>query len=116
MAPSSSCPANVWIPIPLRKLNELLSNIVKYAYPDAGEYLTEVTLDFDAVRLKAVISDGGIPFNPFNQERPDTTQGVDDREIGGLGIHLVQTMFDEVRYQRRAGRNIVTLVKRIQKD
>lgn len=97
-------------------LDELLSNIVKYAYPDAGEYLTEVTLDFDAVRLKAVISDGGIPFNPFNQERPDTTQGVDDREIGGLGIHLVKTMFDEVRYQRRAGRNIVTLVKRIQKD
>ncbi|MBQ1603678.1 MAG: ATP-binding protein, partial [Oscillospiraceae bacterium] len=43
----------------------------------------------------------------------DTSLAVEDREIGGLGIHLVRQLMDEIRYERVEGKNILTLVKKV---
>ncbi len=59
------------------------------------------------------ITDDGIPFNPFGVETPDTKLSLEEREIGGLGIHLVRKVMDKVSYQRRIDKNVVTLVKDI---
>ena len=55
------------------------------------------------------VSDEGIPFNPFALSKPDTSLGIDDREIGGLGVTLVREMTDSQEYDRLSGRNVITL-------
>lgn len=64
-------------------------------------------------RLTVTLTDDGAPFDPLAQAAPDTDLPVEARAIGGLGIHLVRKMMDEVTYQRRGDRNVVVLVKRL---
>jgi sigma-B regulation protein RsbU (phosphoserine phosphatase) len=93
--------------------DELLNNIISYAYRDQQEHSVEIIFDYAGAWLSISISDDGIPFNPFAREEPDTELALDDRDIGGLGIHLVKKFMDEVTYQRRHNRNIVTLAKKL---
>jgi sigma-B regulation protein RsbU (phosphoserine phosphatase) len=103
-----------------RKLNlvfdELLNNIISYAFDDAKSH--DITLDFELAgnRLSVSIMDDGMPFNPFEADSPDTTLGLDDRQIGGLGIHLVRSLMDKAIYKRHVNRNVVTLVKTVPAD
>ncbi|MBR3725132.1 MAG: ATP-binding protein [Bacteroidales bacterium] len=53
------------------------------------------------------------PFDPTIREEVDTTLPVEERPIGGLGIHLIRRLMDSINYERREGRNILTLRKRI---
>lgn len=93
-------------------LDELLTNTLSYGLADrGGEVIVDVELHAD--RLVVTISDDGRPFDPFAQPAPDTTLSVEDRPIGGQGIHLVRRMVDDLSYLRRSDRNIVTLTKRL---
>jgi len=94
--------------------DELLNNIISYGYGDEEEHQIEIVADLTGQRLSISISDDGVPFNPFTMEDPDTTLGLDDRDIGGLGVHLVKNVMDEVSYQRRNNRNNVTLTKTLE--
>lgn len=96
--------------------DELLSNVINYAFQDEEDHKIFVNADFDGERLKISISDDGIPFNPFSRSDPDTELSIEDREIGGLGIHLVKNMMDDVSYQRRLERNVVTMVKLVERS
>jgi len=95
-------------------LDELLNNTISYAFGDEGEHQIEVEIELKAGRLVLTIQDDGIPFNPFVGPEPDTSLSVGEREIGGLGIHLVRKVMDEVSYNRRTDRNVVILVKHLQ--
>jgi phosphoserine phosphatase RsbU/P len=92
-------------------LDELLNNTIAYGFAgrEGGEVRIEVELRAD--RVCATLSDDGRPFNPLETAVPDTALSVEERQAGGLGIHLVRRMMDEVSYQRRADRNVVTLAK-----
>ncbi|MCP4452100.1 MAG: ATP-binding protein, partial [Planctomycetes bacterium] len=57
------------------------------------------------------VADQGPAFDPLDRPDPDTTLSVDDRAIGGLGIFLTKQMMDDVSYERRQGKNVLTLVK-----
>ena len=94
-------------------LDELLANELSHgmAGRDAGSVTVEVELDQE--RVTVTITDDGPPFDPFRQAAPDTTLPVDERPIGGLGIHLVRELMDEVSYQRRDEHNVVVLVKQL---
>jgi anti-sigma regulatory factor (Ser/Thr protein kinase) len=93
-------------------LDELLTNTLSYGLAEpGGEVIVDIELHAD--RLVITISDNGRPFDPLSIPAPDTTLSVEDREIGGQGIHLVRRMVDELRYHRRSGRNIVMLTKRL---
>jgi len=63
-------------------------------------------------RVTVTLTDDGSPFDPLAAPLPDTALSVEERRIGGLGIHLVRQMMDEVSYQRRGERNVVVLMKR----
>ncbi len=62
------------------------------------------------------VQDDGMPFNPLARQAPDTNVALADREIGGLGIHLVRNMFDEVHYERRGSWNVLRLATNIDTD
>ena len=91
--------------------DELLSNIISYAYADDEEHQIDIRIDLTDERLTITISDDGIPFNPYASAVPDTALSIAERDIGGVGIHLVRSVMDEVSYKRRIDRNVVTLVK-----
>jgi anti-sigma regulatory factor (Ser/Thr protein kinase) len=94
-------------------LDELLANLLSHGMAgiDAGALTFEVEPDQE--RLTVTLVDDGPPFDPFSEATPDTGLSVEDRPIGGLGIHLVRKLMDEVSYERRDGRNVVTLVKEL---
>ena len=96
-------------------LDDLLNNIVQYAFPHnpTEHHVIEVEGDVREECVVLTITDDGIPFNPLTVAPPDLSLLLHEREIGGLGIHLVRTMFDEVSYHRNVGRNVLTVKKRL---
>jgi anti-sigma regulatory factor (Ser/Thr protein kinase) len=96
--------------------DELLTNIISYAYPDGKEHDIGIKVELSADRLKVSMVDDGIPFNPLGVETPDTDLPLEEREIGGLGIHLVRRMMDKVSYRRRIDKNVITVYEYLEVD
>lgn len=94
-------------------LDELLTNTIEYGFAgrDGGEVTVEVALHRDRVSL--TLTDDGRPFDPFALPAPDTSLPVDQRQIGGLGVHLVRGMMDQVMYERVGDQNVVVVSKRL---
>ena len=79
--------------------DELLSNTIKYAFKDEAEHEIEIKVRYYKDKLAVTILDDGIPYNPFDQMEPDTSLSLDDRDIGGLGVHLVKFLVDDYSYE-----------------
>ena len=97
-------------------IDELLMNIISYAYLDDEKHDIEFKVELSADRLKVSMVDDGIPFNPLGIETPDTNLSIEEREIGGLGIHIVRKMLDRVSYRRRIDKNVITAVEFLKPD
>ena len=118
-------------------LEEIVSNIIFYAYPnkrgqiyvefakkteneiektekDTGdkEKLSNVNCQL-STRLIFTITDSGIPFDPTKHEEVDISLPAEERRIGGLGIHLVRQLMDDIHYRREEDKNVLTLIKKI---
>lgn len=93
-------------------LEEILVNIIKHAYKECGiDGEIEITCKLaDTQSLIIEITDSGMPFNIFSAREPDVNAGIEDRQIGGLGIFLVKQLMNDVRYSREHDRNKLTLV------
>ena len=93
-------------------LEELGLNIINYGHDEGiHEIQFTVTSNDDTVTIE--ISDDGRPFDPLNDAPvPDVSTALEDRPVGGLGIHLVRSMMDELSYRRASGRNHITMVTR----
>ncbi|BHH83439.1 SpoIIE family protein phosphatase [Desulforhopalus sp. 52FAK] len=96
--------------------DELVNNVISYAYEDDDQHTILLTFVKAGDRLIVTIEDDGMPFNPFEAPAPDTSSEIDDRPIGGLGIHLVRTLMDKASYNRKVDRNVVTLIKNLTVD
>ncbi len=94
-------------------LEELIVNTVNYGYDDDARHEIEVTLTSDEDVFTVEIIDDGHAFNPLKDApEPDLDAGIEDRPIGGLGIHLMRVMMDDVHYRREQNKNYLTLIKR----
>lgn len=93
-------------------LDEVLANIVNHGLKDVAGTI-ELTLGRDAQHVVAQVADTAGPFDPLLVPPPDTTLPMDKRKVGGLGIALVRALTDEVAYDRRDGRNHLTLTWRL---
>ena len=93
--------------------DEVLNNIISYGYEDKLAHEIGVLVNLSRRRLVVQITDDGIPFNPLGTDPPNITVALGDRKIGGLGIHLIRRMMDEVSYRRHANTNVVTFAKLI---
>jgi sigma-B regulation protein RsbU (phosphoserine phosphatase) len=92
--------------------DEILSNIISYGYTDEAEHEIKIVVELTGQRLVITIQDDGFPFNPFAREAPGTVgRSIEEREIGGLGIHLVQQFMDDATYKRQRHANVVTFCK-----
>lgn len=92
-------------------LDEVLSNVIKYAWPDGGPHQLRVRIDARESGIEVVITDDGLPFDPRAQPEPEPARGRRPRP-GGVGIHLVKQLVDSFDYARIDAQNRVTLTKR----
>lgn len=94
-------------------LEEAVSNIILYAYPQqTGKDIT-VQADWNGHSLIFTLTDMGKAFDPTQVVEADITLSAEERPIGGLGIFLIKQIMNKVEYQRIEGRNVFTLKKDI---
>ncbi|MFC6486415.1 ATP-binding protein [Nitratireductor sp. GCM10026969] len=94
-------------------LDEILTNQVNYGYRDGLNHEILVSMTVEAGRLLLEIRDDGEPFDPLGVPEPDLSSDIEQRQIGGLGMHFVRRLLDKVEYQRRNGWNVLTLRKNL---
>ena len=92
-------------------IEEAVVNVMNYAYPAGEQGEVSIKAVANKHNLKFIICDNGIPFDPTAQKDVDITLPSEEREIGGLGIHLVRTIMDSINYERVNGQNVFTLRK-----
>jgi len=95
-------------------LDELFTNIVSYGLKDDLEHIIEFTLNGDNKLVTINIEDDGIHFNPLDKIDPDFPENVESAKIGGLGILIIRKLMDNVCYERKQGKNKLTMKKNIQ--
>lgn len=93
-------------------LEEVGINILSYGGESGGSWPEfEIVIASEDDSLTIEVSDEGRPFDPFNDApKPSIDAAIEDRNIGGLGIHLVKTMMDDTSYQHSEGKNRLTMV------
>lgn len=94
-------------------LDELFTNIISYGYQDDQDHLIEITITPLNNTLELCIEDDGVPFNLIDVADPDLPCDIESCKIGGLGIHLIKNLMDEVCYIRAEGKNRLTLKKEL---
>jgi anti-sigma regulatory factor (Ser/Thr protein kinase) len=90
-------------------LEEVATNIIRHGYGEGGGGLFWVTLRREEDEIEAVVEDEAPAFDPWGRAEVDVTLPLEERAVGGLGIHLVRSVMDRVGYERRGARNVVTL-------
>ena len=90
---------------------EIIMNVTSYAYPEGVDGFLDVDIQ-KTDRMTIRFEDGGVPFNPLEQEKPDTGLSWDKRRIGGLGIFLFRRKMDDVRYAYVDHKNVLTIEKK----
>ena len=94
-------------------LDELFTNIISYGFKDEDEHIIKVTLSPQNEELFLSIEDDGVPFNPIEFETEDVACSVENCKIGGLGIHIIRKLMDDICYRRCDDKNILTMKKKI---
>ena len=95
-------------------LDELFTNIVCYGFEDDLEHMTRFSMQLNSNVLTISIEDEGVPFNPLEMEDPEIPADLIDVRIGGLGIHIIKKLMDDICYERKQGKNKLTIIKLIQ--
>ena len=105
------CPALTQTAIEIA-VEEIFVNISNYAYDaETGTVVVQVAIHDDPLAIEISFTDSGVPYDPLAKPDPDTTLSVKQRKIGGLGIYMVKKSMDDVRYEYKDGKNILTIRK-----
>jgi len=93
-------------------LEEILTNVISYGYQDSGEHQIIIRIFLKEGELTVKVEDDGLPFNPLEVPEPDTGKPLEERPVGGLGIHLVRNLMDGLEYRRQEGKNVLVMKKK----
>jgi anti-sigma regulatory factor (Ser/Thr protein kinase) len=94
-------------------VDELFTNIVKYGFADDNLHYIAVTLSHEDGKIRIRVEDNGIPFDPAAKQTSELKDPLEHCKIGGLGLHLVKKIMDDIIYEWRGGKNVITLIKHI---
>ena len=91
-------------------LEEHLTNLMSYGFPDGREHVIRVRLMLTS-EVVVEVEDDALPFNPLQAPEPDTSVSLEQRPVGGLGIHLIRRFMDRVEYETQDRRNVLRMWK-----
>lgn len=94
-------------------VDELFTNIVKYGFADDNLHYIAVVLSHENGRISIRVEDNGIPFDPAAKQTSELKDPLEHCKIGGLGLHLVKKIMDDIAYERSGEKNVITLIKYI---
>ena len=94
-------------------LDEAVSNAINHGYDAGVRGEIAVRLRRGDDRVEVEVEDDGRPFDPLQVPPPDLTLSLDQRPIGGLGVHLIKNLMDEVSYVHQHGRNVLKMAKHL---
>ena len=107
------CPMKFQMQIDIA-IDELFGNIAHYAYhPDVGNATVRVEVTEEPLAVIVTFIDRGLPYDPLKAEEPDITLSAEERQTGGLGIYMVRKSMDEINYEYRDGKNILSIKKKL---
>ena len=106
--PEAGLPPDVTFRLTLA-LDEIVSNVIRHGLRDGAEHHIEVRLEVGRWLVTATVDDDGVPFDPRDAPPPDLEASLDERQAGGLGMHLVRSTMDEIGYRRENGHNVLTV-------
>ena len=93
-------------------VEELFVNIASYAYgEESGVAVVQVSVVKDPLSVEITFIDNGKQYDPLAKPDPDTTLSADERKKGGLGIFMVKNSTDDISYEYKDGKNILTIKK-----
>ena len=90
-------------------LDELITNTVSYGLRGVSEPMIEIAVRLQIAVLALTVVDNGQQFDPTQDTNPDLSSAIDDRPIGGLGLHLIKSFADRMEYEYVDGKNRLTL-------
>ncbi|MGR9071546.1 MAG: ATP-binding protein [Gammaproteobacteria bacterium] len=97
-------------------LEELITNAILHGLKGAADHLIHVLISISDEWMEIRLKDDAPPFNPFLQApKPDLNKKIEERPVGGLGIHLVKTLMNEVHACYDGAGNLIVLRKRLQR-
>lgn len=95
-------------------VEELFVNIASYAYGEgSGKAVVQVSVHEDPLSVEITFIDNGVQYDPLAKADPDTTLSAKERKKGGLGIFMVKNTMDNVSYEYKDGKNILTIKKNL---
>ncbi len=95
-------------------LDESVTNIIKHGFDDEAPHQIRVQVQLTNGEFSVRIEDEGREFSPLKHPAVDCTKSMEERQLGGLGIHLVRSLVTRMDYSRENGKNVLTLFKRVQ--
>jgi len=95
-------------------LDELFTNTVLHGFKDDRKHKIKFTMQVDDNILMVSIEDDGVPFNPLEKKEVEFPADIMSAKIGGLGIHITRELMDNIAYERKRGKNKLTIKKIIQ--
>jgi serine/threonine-protein kinase RsbW len=93
-------------------LEEVVANVISYAYGDNQRHEIVVRADLRDGELVIEVEDDGRPFNPLQSPPPDLERPLERRKVGGLGLHLVRELTSSIEYNRREEKNRLVMKKK----
>ncbi len=94
-------------------LEEHLTNVIEYGLDDDGKHEIGVRFALDQNSFVVEVKDDGKAFDPLKSPEVNTAIPLEEKPVGGLGIHLMRRFMDELAYRRESGRNVLTMRKRL---
>ena len=92
---------------------EAVTNVIMYAYPQGSDGLVDIEAVIRKDSIDFMVIDSGKAFDPTAVPDANIESALEDRPIGGLGIFLVRNIMDTVKYERKEGKNLLSMTKRI---
>jgi anti-sigma regulatory factor (Ser/Thr protein kinase) len=97
-------------------LDEAVINVIAHGYEDAAEHEIDVRLLLEGRRLTIQVADDGISYNPLDAPAPRFDLPIEQRRIGGLGVHIMKALAETLDYRREDGRNHFTITMAVGRD
>jgi anti-sigma regulatory factor (Ser/Thr protein kinase) len=94
-------------------LDEAVINIIVHGYEDEAEHHINVSLALEGSTIAIDIDDDGMPYNPLDAPPPQFDRPIEERRIGGLGVHIIKSLARSVEYRREEGRNHLAIVMKL---
>ena len=94
-------------------IEEIVTNCIKYGYEDKEEHRIEVRLELDGNNFSNVIVDDGRKSDPLQAPAPDLSASIEERTVGGVGLHMLRALSDNIIYQRIGNHNRLEFQKQL---